>query len=65
MQFEALDETRSRLGESPYWWAERETFLQVDVHAGEVYRFSLFHLLPIDDHTALFPVELIAIGGEA
>lgn len=36
-----------------------------DVHAGEVYRFSLFHLLPIDDPTALFPVELIAIGGEA
>lgn len=35
-----------------------------DVRTGEVYRFSLFHLLAVDDPTALFPVELTTIGGE-
>jgi sugar lactone lactonase YvrE len=40
MELEPLDEVRCRLGESPYWWAERRQLLWVDVHNGLVHSWS-------------------------
>jgi hypothetical protein len=34
-----------------------------DFKAGEVYRFSLYHLLRVDDPCALFPVEIVDVAG--
>ena len=33
-----------------------------DFNAGEVYRFSLYHLLRVDDPSALFPVDIVDIA---
>ena len=32
-----------------------------DFHAGEVYEFSVYHLLKVDDPAALFPVDIIEL----
>ena len=32
-----------------------------DFKGGEVYRFSLYHLLRVDDPSAPFPIDLIEI----
>ena len=32
-----------------------------DFHAGEVYVFSVYHLLHTDDPAALFPIEMTAL----
>lgn len=32
-----------------------------DFHAGEVYVFSIYHLLHVDDPVSLFPVEMVAL----
>lgn len=36
-----------------------------DFRAGEVYQFSLYHLLEVADPRALFPIEYVALGGTA
>lgn len=36
-----------------------------DFKAGEVFEFSLYHLLEVADPRALFPIESIAVGGSA
>ncbi|MDR2069696.1 MAG: DUF1446 domain-containing protein [Spirochaetaceae bacterium] len=36
-----------------------------DVEFGAVYEFSVYHLMPVDDPTALFPLEWWSPGGEA
>ena len=35
-----------------------------DFKAGEVYQFSLYHLLQVDDPSALFPVDILDIAGD-
>ena len=35
-----------------------------DFKAGEVYRFSLYHLLRVEDPSALFPIDIIDITAE-
>jgi sugar lactone lactonase YvrE len=40
VDFEPINDVRCRLGESPYWWAEREQLLYVDVHNGLVHAWS-------------------------
>ena len=35
-----------------------------DFKAGEVYQFSLYHLLRVDDPSALFPVDILDIAGD-
>ncbi|MCL2588600.1 MAG: 3-methylaspartate ammonia-lyase, partial [Oscillospiraceae bacterium] len=32
-----------------------------DFHAGAVYEFSVYHLLQVEDGTALFPVEVVQL----
>ncbi len=34
-----------------------------DLKAGEVYRFSIYHLLKVADPCSLFPIEMIDLGG--
>ena len=34
-----------------------------DFHAGEVYAFSLYHLIAVDNPCALFPIEHVHLGG--
>jgi len=36
-----------------------------DYKAGEVYRFSLYHLLRVDDPRVLFPIDLVDVGEHA
>ena len=36
-----------------------------DFHAGEVYEFSVYHLLQVDDPAALFPIDFIQLGGSS
>ena len=40
MDFDPINDIRCRLGESPYWWVERQTLLWVDVHNGNVHEWS-------------------------
>ena len=40
MEFEPVSKVRCRLGESPYWWEERQQLLYVDVHNGLVHAWS-------------------------
>ncbi len=35
-----------------------------DFKGGEVYRFSLYHLLRVDDPSDLFPIDLVDVGGQ-
>ncbi|MCL2580059.1 MAG: DUF1446 domain-containing protein [Oscillospiraceae bacterium] len=35
-----------------------------DFHAGEVYEFSVYHLLRADDPAKLFPFEIVELGGD-
>ncbi|WP_105619900.1 acyclic terpene utilization AtuA family protein [Vallitalea okinawensis] len=39
-------------------------FSPSDFSCGEVYNFNMYHLLKIDDPTALFPVKMVTVGGE-
>ena len=32
-----------------------------DLHAGEVYRFSVYHLLEVDDPCELFPIDYVEV----
>jgi hypothetical protein len=34
-----------------------------DFKAGEVYEFSVYHLMRIDDPVAVFPAEMMPLGG--
>ena len=38
-------------------------FSPSDIRAGEVYEFSIYHLMEIDDPRG-FPVEMVRVGGE-
>jgi sugar lactone lactonase YvrE len=40
MDLEPINDVRCRLGESPYWWVERQQLLYVDVHNGLVHAWS-------------------------
>jgi sugar lactone lactonase YvrE len=40
VELQPIGDVRCRLGESPYWWAERGELLFVDVHAGQVHAWS-------------------------
>ena len=40
MEFAPISGVRCRLGESPFWWPERQSLYFVDTHAGDVHQWS-------------------------